>query len=465
MGKLIHRVGTEAVPKFGGVRRECDPGAIPPHMLRDGINIRLKDAPGAPIVSRGGQTPYGTPMVGCVRGIFAPEYQFDDLQPCGLCTEVWESGLGVIEGEQLYEVGLDNLGPDRTSTFTPGGVYNYFSDGQTPKMRLYRNTDLYDPTNPNVNFNMVTFSDDGVLAYMAGVDWSPAGVALRIVLRSFNRGAVPVEVASIVAPFADAFPCSIAVLGSEVFLTVAKNAGTGSLIYRVSGSTFVVDDSPATGIPLLRKMGSDLYAVYSFDASAATTFAGKIRRRVAGVWSDLVLPGTVGKFSASAHPMVLSGALYCPGFGDGAVFDPAVLVLKVVGTVVTIADEVATTTSHGHFFQAVFDGKIYYVFLDESDIVFIGQFDGATWTNEFKNLGFNASVQAPIGLMASGGSLRLLIPDTAPTECKKILYSSPGLTVSGVWVKEATHHKTYDGSPAGASKIIPALLDTLSVIS
>ena len=463
MGKLIHRVGTEAVPKFGGVRRECDPGAIPPHMLRDGINIRLKDAPGAPIVSRGGQSLYGGAMVGCVRGIFPPEYQFDDLQPCGTCTEVWESGLGVIEGEQLYEVGLANLGPDKAATFTPGSVYNYFSDGQTPKMRLYRNTDLYDPDNPNVNLNMIVFSDDGVLAYMAGVDWNPAGEAVRIVLRSFNRGALPVEVAAIAAPFTDAFPCSIAVLGSDIFLTVAKNAGTGSLIYKVSGSTFVVDDAPATGIPLLRKMGSDLYAVYSFDPTFATTFAGKIRRRVAGTWSDLSLPGAITKFSATAHPTVFSAALYCPGAGAGGVFDPARLILKVVGSTVTTELEEGSTSTHLSTFQAVFDSKLYYVFLDESDVLSIGQFNGAAWDNFFKVLsGVDPNV---IGFAVAGGSLRLLTLDATPAACRKVLYSSPGTVVSGTWVKEEVHHKTFDGSPPGASFIVPSLLETLTVVT
>jgi len=463
VGKLIHRVGTEAVPKFGGVRRECDPGAIPPYQFRDAINVRLKDAPGAPVVSRGGQSAYGSPMVGCVRGIFAPEYQFDDLQPCGVCSEVWESGLGVIEGEQLYEVGLANLGPDKAASFTPGAVYNYFSDGQSPKMRTYRNPDLYDPTNPNVNFNMVTFSDDGVTAYMAGVDWNVAGEAVRIVLRSFTRGALPVEVAAITAPSTDAFPCSIAVLGSDVFVTVAKNDGTGSLIYKVSGSTFVVDDSPASGIPLLRKMGSDLYAVYSLDASTTTTFAGKIRRRVAGTWSDLTLPGTVTLFSATAHPTVYSGALYCPGAGAAAVFSPARLMLKVVGTTVTIELEESPTTTHLSTFQAVFDGNLYYVFLDESDVLSIGKFDGAAWDNFFKVLsGVDINV---IGFAAFGGSLRLLTLDATPAECLKVLYSSPGTAVSGTWVKEETHHKTFDGSPPGGSMIVPSLLETLTVIS
>ena len=463
MGKLVHRVGTQEVPKFGGVRRECDPGAIPPHMFRDAINVRLKDAPGAPVVSRGGQSTYGTPMVGCVRGIFSPEYQFDDLQPCGVCSEVWESGVGVIEGEQLYEVGLANLGPDKAGTFTPGVVYNYFSDGQTPKMRTYRNPDLYNPLNPNINFNMVAFSDDGVTAYMAGVDWDISGNAVRIVLRSFSRGALPVEVAAIAAPSVDAFPVSIAVLAGDIFLTVAKASGTGSIIYKVSGTTFVVDDSPATGIPLLRKMGTDLYAVYSFLPTAATTFAGKIRRRLAGTWSDLTLPGTLTKFSATAHPTVLSGALYCPGFGAGATFNPAVLSIKVVGTTVTISDEVATTTSHGRFLQAVFDGFLYYCFLDESDVLYIGKYNGTTWTNTFKTMtGVDKNV---IGFFASGGSLRLLTLDATPAGCRKVIYSSPGVTVSGTWVKEATHHKTFDGSPPGASYIVPSLLETLTVVT
>ena len=459
MGKLVHRVGTQEVPKFGGVRRECDPGAIPPHMFRDAINVRLKDAPGAPVVSRGGQSLYGNGMVGCVRGIFSPEYQFDDLQPCGACSEVWESGLGSIVGEQLYEVGLIHQG----GSFTPGAVYNYFSDGQTPKMRTYRNPDLYDPLNPNINFNMVAFSDDGVTAYMAGVDWSLTGDAVRIVLRSFSRGALPVEVAAIAAPSVDAFPVSIAVLAGEIFLTVAKASGTGSKIYKVSGSTFVIDDAPATGIPLLRKMGTDLYAVYSFDASAATTFAGKIRRRVAGTWSDLTLPaGPATKFSASAHPTVLSSALYCPGFGAGVVTDPAVIVLKVIGTTVTIANEVPTTSSHGHFFQTVFDGFLYYCYLDESDVLYIGKYNGTTWDHTFKVMtGVDKNV---IGFFATGGSLRLLTLDATPAGCRKVIYSSPGVTVSGTWVKEATHHKTDNGTLPGVY-IVPSLLETLTVVT
>lgn len=468
MGKLVHRVGTEAVPKFGGVRRECDPGAIPPHMFRDLINVRLKDAPGAPVVSRGGQTPYASGIEGCVRGIFAPEYQFEDLQPCGICSEVFESGLDELHGAQLYEVGLANLAQQITTTHTPGAVYNYFSPVQSPVMRTYRAADDFDPLLPNTNLNMVVFTDDGSTAYMAGVDWDASNNATRISIRKFARGAAPVEVATIAAPYTDAFPVSLAYLPAtfELFVTVARSNGTGSIIYKSDGAGgLVIDNTPGgNGIPLLRRMGTELYAFFSFhtDGTQSTTFAGRIRRRLAGVWSDLTLPAAVTKFSATSHPMEYSGALYCHGYGAASIFATAVLTLKVVGTVVTLEVEEGTTTSHGKTFQAVLGGNLYYVFIDESDNVFIGKFDGAAWTNEHKDL---VTIQRPLGLFPFSGSLRLLTLDTAPPDCKKVLFSSPGSVVSGTWVKEATHHSDFSsGGPPSATMIGAPIMEVLSSI-
>jgi len=470
VGKFIHRVGTESVPKFGGVRRECDPGAIPPNMFRDLINGRLSDAPGGPVKSRGGQVPYGSGMVGCVRGIFAPEYQFEDIQPCGVCSEVFESGIGEVEGAQLYEVGLANIAEQLIAAHAPGAVYNYFSPAQSPVMRTYRDVTTYDPLLPNTNLNCICFSEDGTVMYMAGVDWNASNEATRISIRMFARGAAPLEVAAIAAPSVDAFPVSLAVLPatSELFLTVAKSDGTGSIVYITStfGGTLTVDDSPATGIPLLRRLGDDLYAFFSFHSqdpsNMSTSFAGRIRRRVAGTWGDLTLPGTVVRFSATSHPAVLGSSLYCHGFGGAGTFDPAVLTLKVVGSTVTIEVEQGVTGSHGIFHQAVMGGSLFYVKTDESDNVFIEEFDGATWAVNSKDMG---TQQRPLGLYAFAGSLRMLTLDTAPAECLKVLYSSPGAVISGTWVKEPTHHS--DLSTGGFQPftfIGPAIMEILSSI-
>lgn len=499
MGKFVHRVGGEDIPKFGGIRRECDPGAIPPSMFRDLVNARLIDAPGSPVKSRGGQIKHLPAMLGQIKGIFCPEFDFNTAQPCN-CPGLVATG-DIPPGQQAVLVG----GPRYIFTLLqPAGTsqsvqcvgearptsLNYFRSDRRSPVRV----EVFYPEN-DTTFVAQTFRDaaiiskDGVTAYTVGSVQPPyqdhdthiasgsgdTTPPTKILVRSFVRGQFPKTIASynLTPPGLSTggeYAGEIGFYGTDIYVSTApsetliRTAGGASdaiaKIYKVSGTTLVLDDSPGgRGCPLLMELGADLYAVWGFIAGGQLSprlgtlngnnnAAGKekIRRKTGGVWGNLAVPFT----EFSAHDLAsFSGAIYAFGQKyDLTGGNPDLNIgktLKIVGAVVTVEH-----AAGWRLCPVAFDGFLYYLYQaviwdavnGYKQTMYVGRFNGAAWTDTYKNLSALFPRQAgepfgPVWMGNIGGNLNVFAQSTpaAPVSgaCVVAGYSTKGTDVAGTW--------------------------------
>jgi hypothetical protein len=435
VGKIIQRVGGEDIPKFGGVRRECDAGAVPPNMFRDLVNARLRDAPGAPVVSRGGQSKYGGQAPGCVRGIFSPEYDFSTLQPCGGCPEVWESDASEVTLPSMY------LSDDTAISQNTSPSLSYFNPNQDPKLRSIIPC-------PWDSATVAIYSADGITGYVLART-NGISPAIDAVLYSFKRGLDPIEVARLVGggnAIAFAVGGALMFLGTDLYVALdAPTPANDVLVYKLVGSTLVLDDTVGIGAPWnsgggLVVLGSDLY--FGASSIAGTT---NIRRRSAGVWSDVSPPAS---HSILFHSRLIpySGAFYFTGmrfFPSGTQY-----IYKVVGTTHTFERTAAGSDVYGA--MAAFNGFLWYVFFS-SGVMYLGRFDGAVWNDTYHNLSadyplndFDAGV---LDMIVFDGSLRLLVrsdtTDITHGQCRFNILSSQGTDLTLPFVDEGCRNKQH----------------------
>ena len=427
MGKFTHRVGGEDIPRFGGVRQECDPGAIPPNMFRNAVNVRYK---GGRLVSRGGQSKFNaSALSGRVQGIFSSEFEFSTNVPVGGCPDIGVGGGTEIGSQKLYLLGGDSkyIG------------YYYFSEDQYPLLRRQP----YDITR-KVDTALASFGD--------GVMWVGGFDENLNYLQRFARGGAPTTMATVARVAGTATFCDIERYQGVIYFSVGSNTYSDCRVYRYAGGVIVEDDSPFAavserGTPHLRALGADLYMIRGGKFTATTT---KIRRKSAGVWATLT--PSIANFTCFGQPAVYGDALYAFGEEGEA---GAATALKIVGATVTTARALANPSDTFRL-PTVFNGYLYYLYEDWNpgtltlDGLYVGRFDGTTWDDTHKNLFAQFPLLQRPGfwsyLGVFDGKLRaVLLYGDIYGGCPYTVFSSPGLNVAGTWTRhEAGHQKIED---------------------
>jgi hypothetical protein len=376
--------------------------------------------------------------------------------PSEVCDGVAITGPSSISSSKLYIVGQGVFFPGGVGSFPlidaeQGIAYAWFGTDQTPRMRQTQ-VNGFDVLDPYRNITL-DITVDGTTAYTWGFDMSAAFAMNAMVLKSFQQGEDPVELARI-SLANEPLPASVAVLGGIPFVSYYKlNPFNDAGVYRLSAGALVLDDNQPGVLnpPLLAAMGSDLYAVYGEGGAGADL----IRRRVGGVWNSLLMPGP-GTWQARTYPTVFNSGLWCFGYDnvDGWKF------LKVVGS--TVTDERTPGFISGperYMYPTVFSGFLYYVF-DDGVNVWIGRFDGITWDDTYKSVTAQFAINSAteVGLCAFGDSLYLIAlnsdPGTYP--CQFNLFSWNGEN-AGAWVQENADHIGFYGISGG----IPTAISTV----
>lgn len=430
MGKFIHRVGGQEIPRFGGVHQECDPGAIPPNMFRNAVNVRYQ---GGRLVSRGGQAKFNaSALLGRIQGIFCGEYQFVESAPPSLCAETGSGGAGAIDGPRLYILAKAF---DQAGAGPYGGFFFYFSKNQDPVLRLAAYPPLMPATTSRWDTVIAPYGDG--VALVGGED------AGALTLKEWVRGGTPALLASLLIGDAALRASSIAIYNGVPYLGVYANpTALGVYRYNAATKTLTSDDLPAGGVNYsavrVAVLGSDLYAIYD-----GGSFAAVIRRKEPAMgWVDIT---TVPPFQF--QETVTSTAVYDNALhfithvgGNG----------KVVGSTVTIPRRVGGLA--GHFRLAVFNGYLYYFRPGGT----IGRFDGTTWIDAHKDLSAQFSIpiadfKGPWFFGEFEGNLVLVVgvADMYTETCYINIFSSPGVTTSGTWVAHLAHHNNQNGPYSG----------------
>jgi hypothetical protein len=400
-GRFDGRVGGENVARFGGMDLESDPGAIPRHKFREIINARFQ---GGRMVSRGGQSLLNDDaLLGCIQGIFPPEFRFQDGVLPGLLME----GSSVDAGASQRGVWLG---------YNPGvGVYQIpNSVAQEGFGKVIISNVLYIGT-------VVSPENGGVFTLRVG-DTEPVQLVGNI---SGGDGL-----------------SSVVKVGTDYFI----GKGASGIVYKLTAAgVLTVDDTPgvAPGAPIMGVQGSEIVACYPQSHRAR-------KRDGAGVWTELTMPGAGLDFRCHAVAS-FGGNLYFGGrHRTGAPGDESKgTIIKWDGaTLTTVRGPLAKDTEVAVLY--VFNGNLYYgyghaeaySYIDSTCI--IGKFDGAVWTDVEKNLTTAFSVDSPkmlTGLAAYAGDLYALCersPINSPWGHFGRLYKSPGTSTSGTWTKVAS---------------------------
>lgn len=452
MGKFVHRVGGSEIPRFGGMRKECDPGALPPEMFREAINVRYKGK-GGPMLSRPGQAKLnGIPLTGGIMGIFSGEYQLGgeqvDLDPNYHCadSEIGLGGLADITKPSLYIVG--------GNSDVPG--LHYFNELQFPLVRHQ----AYDPA---------AAYDSVMAAFGDGTLWTCGIIGGTVHLKTSVRGSLPTVMAL------------IPLIGSNVFGSIEKHEGLiyfsvgapsvdgDTRVYQIpfTGGPVVVDDTPGRkGVPFLKSMGTGqgLYSIHGAYDVFIGAGGGKIRRKATSGsgWVELVM--SLSTFQCVGPPAVYKNALWTLGFKNVAGSQRTAVVLKIQGTTVTTARDIGGADGSFYMFPTVFNNYLYYLYHPAgTSNFFVGRFDGTTWDDTHKDLGGQFGTGIISGFLTFSpayawlgvleGELVAILRGNAGS-CPYSLLTSPGTNTGGAWVEKLPTlpgKKVYIVEPVGVS--------------
>ncbi len=325
------RLGID-IPRWRGLNKEKDPGAIGDDEFQEAVNIRI--LPNGAIRPRGGQSKVNTSaMAGCVEGIFDDE-------------------IGV-ETAKLYG------GVDGSGTLHVFGYNPYVS-----------------PT--------VQAAGDGTLGSVIGARAARAYCEREVgsdrVIQSIDAGGDQQTEFTIAMATVQPFRLSSGVeSGDSLYLVTANAAGTEARLYKWDGASLTLDDSVgpthAHGGGRSRVVARDGEVFYVANNTSGSGNSVVRKRSTAGAWSDHVT------FPVTSFAVVnlvdFNGTLYASS-GD----TPAPLYALTPGGGIAVE----STITDGFLLNfVVFDGFLYYLWYDTvAERLVLGRFDGATWTHSYK---------------------------------------------------------------------------------
>lgn len=448
------------VPRFGGINKQRDPGAIGDEEFQELINVDWKETK---LVNRAGLTKlHSTALDGEVRGLFDPTLAGafggdSDLQEvAGVSDCSPTTGYGTA-GARLFWLGTDSCtsdpalfyyAPDQSpvvqKSMIPSAVSlanGIHGDGEvlwvhtsansagtaTPQRYLKHFTPRAFGSTP---YDVLAFSH--TLATGAASPFGQAGMARFLRDLYIGSSVAPNSIADAVL---NAWRWDGRTLTLEDTVTLSAGSWTGNFLFSVGLCQFreeLIEAICAT--------------TGNVDVSEdTTTFSDKIRKRsTAGSWSNISLPGTVSHFSsATNNPVVYKDKCYIFGLG----IMPGVhatnsggIVLSYDGSSLSVAQNVISGVVGAGTYTlrspVVFDGYLYYLYTPgtSTTTVNIGRFDGSSWNNTYKVISSQFAVAAAATdyhwLIAYQGKLYAGVNSAGETSR---LIASPGTSVNGTW--------------------------------
>lgn len=397
------RLGTEVIPKFGGMRREGPRYAIPPHQFYDLQNVRLV---GGELVARGGQSKLnsGAALSGCIYGMGQVE-----PDEGGGKTGAGMGAFGLmIGGRTILDIYNPELSPTvqvlltglaaTTSEFVHSGKLWALDSGHQISLSP-------DGLGGIVGEKRQVFATpSGNLPSASGIEGGSSGTAH----------------AAVVAPTVDADR-----VGERDLWFITDS----DILYYWTGKQVVEDATGLTGAKLLFHYNEDLYVAAN----------NSLKKRDDGDWTAITFP-TTGMYSGGTfRPLCYrqySGDLYIGGIdveSGGSIYYGRIL--KYDGSTLAHVNDTHLGNSETDdpviAGMEVFDSKLYYLNYDPAgQKLYVGQFNGTTWTDTHKD--FTGQVSG----VEKGYSPRLFRGDLYIIDgTNKDLYRSPGTSVDGTWVK------------------------------
>lgn len=391
------KVGLKRFPRWFGVRKDGDPASLLPVQFRVLENARVR---GDDVTARGGQsTTFGGVVTGCPTGIFPPEFQ-----------------LGA----------------------TPGVIFSHPAPSGDPLAG-----ELFDLTNNTVTVVDLdsgnTMSFDFALKFgtqtILGTRESDDKGRLRVLHDLTNTPDVLVTLPS---PAVGVH--SMAVFNNVLYVG-AYDISSNPLIYGWDGASISLEvdlTSTETGRPVLGTDGTRLLAGIN----------NKIYKYVsAGVWSSVMMPSGVNNFRTQCYAS-FSGALWVGGFNATATFPPG-MILKWDGTTMTKEREIPAVLSAIPIRVGgltVYNSKLYYGYAEQaasSGKERIGNYDGATWDDDHKDIAaqffpLKQSLAISSLFSFSDGNLWTIFSwRDQDTNLSQFQFArSPGTDTAGTWVNK-----------------------------
>jgi hypothetical protein len=460
------------LPRWRGKNKQDDPGGIGDDEFQELINIRHK---GTKLVNRPGLTRIHTTVLdGEVKGVFDPilfgggggDPELQEVAGVSDCSPV--TGYGT-SGARLYVLGRDTCSPNDY-------ILYHFAKDQSPKLQKLH-LDPHDGDNHITHNGGYSIHNDGdSLCVMVGgnTDNVSSMTMRRLSARHFGTPPVPVVNVTVARDLGDdtldllsGASDSVAFLGKRYFGDSTEwGAATTTLILNVwsfDGRNIVLEDTytatpshtnpPGAYGTALGQYREELLTAVAMERSvgAVSEYPDRIRKRTAGgTWSSLSLPAGVDDFAASFSRMaVYQDKLYILGHGvmpAAHATNIGGIVLSWDGSALAVAQNTISASSDGSS-QAlrcpvVFNGYLYYLHspAGANTTVYVGRFDGSSWTNTHKQLSTQFAVAAHSNVTSLDvyqGNLVATVTNTS-TGVNQIVMS-PGTDTSGTWTSEFSY--------------------------
>lgn len=415
------RTGLGGFPPLKGMNKEGDPGSIPPNQFPQLENIRISAA--GTLFNRGGQSKLNNDaMSGCIKGIFAPEFQFPYSA---------EGGVFLAPGSSSGEL-LVYGGPGLLSVLSAPSV-------------------LRDPADRLIE----AYAYSGNILVGTGPQGAPVGTSPQVL--SLNPQSLTYSVLTTISS-PDTEVTDITSIGTTVYIATSLGTGTGRVL-SWNGTSVTAEDTfsgNANGT-VLGVHNNEPYVLYGGNTGLGFP-APALKRKTGGVWTSITLPAAVStKFSANTM-LTYGSNLYIDGFA-GTGTDEGAYILVWNGTTCTVARGPLGGSSWSGTGLAVFNSNLYYGYAGGIDEARIGKYDGVTWTDVEKDLATqfgSDDLSAQVTPFASQGSLYAAVLGTDGSNDIAHIMRSPGTSTSGTWIKLSSISRT-SGNP-GIGSVVPALL-------
>lgn len=398
------RVGLD-FEEWLGIRKEGDPSSNKPNQPRHLVNARLVSGE---IECRGGQSLItSSALDGCITGIFAPEFQFEDIPRTlfhgGTNTGI-ASGRGVIwkwsHGDSTltyYDTGLSAVIDD---------IAVYDSNTIFGTVRIGGDTRLYE-------FKLEPSTDNG----------DSRAVASATLRGSITSGTVESS--------------SCCLLGTDVYVAHGTAVDTDAKVYKWNGATFSSVDSPGIAHELLIRPthASGLLVLRASNIPGSDSNNVRVMTS-AGSWSSITAQNNYRAFDVE----IFGGATWIGGQTSADTHTVSLMLFD--GSAYTTALELSagavspeTVERDLKLTLAVAQQKIWFIRgrSNGSTQALLGNYDGTTFDEDF--LSFTTTGQTVNFTEAHG----LALVDDSLVAIVDIggihnIISSPGSDLDGVWV-------------------------------
>lgn len=387
------RTGISGLTRWRGVVKEGRAAAIGSDRLRDGINVRLQ---GDEIANRGGQEKVNTTAVDeCIVGIW--DAQSEETT----AGKLWLAG-GLNTGAINFI--LSSYHPDNSPAFQ-SVVGHASATGGIPL--FVREDTLHFGIEQNI-FQLVPIKPP------IGDDVLEAGGFTHVerFILSDPRSAIT------------------DLLTGITYVSGHDNSGDGG-VFSWDGTT-LENDSGA-------QFGTDRPIMMSYHEDTFAVSTHLLKKRNGGTWDTIAMPGSLTAFVPNDWA-VFEDVLYIAGHDNTGPSAKVTKLLSYDGTTLAVARTPSASSGDGDGVVTVavaFD-LLYYAWVESNtNNLFLGTYDGSTWTDSHKDMsaaGVGTDVITATDSLLYRGDLFMIVERAAP-ESDVALVRSPASATSGTWVE------------------------------